>query len=191
MIDAFGSHMPILKWVLQQTRPISIIEFGSGLHSTSFLLDNCKQLTTIESGLNKNTSPHIAKEWYDKVSQAIPPNPKFDYHLKYGPEEIEFFKYELFKRGGNPYNLAFVDGYSQNRGTLVQICLNHRTPIIIAHDTEQVDPYFYGSIKKPDEYIVEKWRPLTSPVCTTIWSLKKIEGKPSECIQTPLVQGIF
>jgi predicted O-methyltransferase YrrM len=50
MADDYASHLPVLKAVCGLVRPLTVLELGSGLHSTPFFLSlPIKRLVSVES----------------------------------------------------------------------------------------------------------------------------------------------
>lgn len=117
-----GSHLPVLE---QQARAVGdglIIEHGAGLYSTPLLARlGCRVLCA---------EPHPAwREWARWIYQDR-------------AEIADSWKAAAYRL--TDAALVFIDGPAAERGKLLSMCIEHKVPRIVAHDTDEKNWHEYG-----------------------------------------------
>ena len=126
------SHLPILERIFK-IKPINtVLEFGMGMGSTPFFLNNAKHLTSIEMQ---------SKEWYDRVVDNYGHYSHFKPHIALGPYAYADVTLEP------PYDLIFVDGHGDSRWKVINDMFNH-TSLMVIHDTQQPS-YGWDKVVRP------------------------------------------
>lgn len=134
-MNSIETHLPVLKKLFQITEINTVLEFGTGIHSTPFFIEKCKKVTSIEMQ---------SKSWFDKVSNQFK-DPKFRPILKLGPYAYKELHLESF------YDLIFVDGHGESRWDVTNNSFE-KTNIIVIHDTQEKS-YNWNKINKPENWI--------------------------------------
>jgi hypothetical protein len=135
-IDLYSTHLDVLKKIIGIIgKPDLCIEFGSGDYSTSFLIENAKELISIEMQ---------SEEWYNKMVSKFNGNPNWKHFLSVGPNTYENLDLPT-------PSLCFVDGHGDSRPECVNLMILKRCPIIVAHDTER-ESYGWDRID-PKDYL--------------------------------------
>lgn len=150
-MDGVGSHLPLLEEIFKLKKIESVIEFGCGDFSTTFFVQNCPNVTSIEMQ---------TEEWYRKISNQFKDAPNWKGVLCLGPHE--FSKLNIYKK----VDLCFVDGHGDSRPDVINF-MQPYTNIFVAHDTETFT-YYWGRIrffKKMYEFQYKRHKPYS-----TIWS---------------------
>jgi hypothetical protein len=151
-MDAYGTHLPILKSVSEQIKCENIFEFGMGDYSTTFFAEKFKEVTAVEMQ---------EEEWYKKMVAKKLPN-----HVSLlcgiGPQPaIDILNSDI----GKKYSCIFVDGHGGNRWE----CINHsfnKTDVIVTHDTEYPG-YNWHLVDKPSGFTwldIQTYTPWTSVI---------------------------
>jgi len=175
----------------------NFLEFGLGV-GTEFLLENCKEVTSVELSLGSYNL-----DWYEKTKEKLneyknwevfyvdlPDNIKDAdsraQNLKFPLKDTEYLN--TLKQIAEPYinmkkyDFIFVDAGIHLRGDLVNMSFG-KADIIAAHDTSRVpyrvipDVYGYNIVNVPKNY-TEIYYECTY-MGTTIW----INNKHNELIQ--------
>lgn len=117
-----GSHLPVLESVSRAAGDGLIIEHGAGLYSTPLLARIGARVLCTES--------HVGwAEWARWIYEGR-------------AEIVDSWKQAAARL--EEAALVFIDGTANERGTLVQMCLDRGVPSIIAHDTNDSDWSHYG-----------------------------------------------
>jgi hypothetical protein len=151
-MDAYGTHIPILKSVTEQIDCHNIFEFGMGNYSTKLFAEKFKEVIAVEMQ---------EEEWYKKmVMEKLPPHVTLLCGIGTQPA-LDI----LNSMGNKRYSCIFVDGHGGNRWE----CINHafnKTDVIVTHDTEYPG-YNWHLVNKPPEYSwldIKTYNPWTSVV---------------------------
>lgn len=131
-MNRYASHLPLLKNLKTLTDYQTVLEFGCGLYSTKFFVENCKQVWSVEN---------MHEDWASEVRSKIKGSNVI--YLK-GLEAVESFRHSKAN-----YDLIFVDG--TNRQECVNVSFG-RTPLIVVHDLgfKQIKTGWLRSVKKND-----------------------------------------
>lgn len=120
------SHLPVLKYILDNLPIKSVLEYGLGYGSTKLFLSHKCELTSVESD----------PVWCQKFSHNIIHCRPADYIIN------------------GAYDLIFIDCHpSEDRVHCLQKAFGH-TSIIVAHDTQpsSENEYGYSKIKIPTDW---------------------------------------
>lgn len=143
-----STHLPVLKDIFD-FRPIkSVFEFGCGLYSTKFFVDNAEQVYSVEMQ---------SKRWFDKIKSEIA-SPKLSLSCFLDVKEV----LQHFEDLNRNFDMVFVDGIEREQ------CINQssqRSSIIVRHD---VGGWFYRryikNLKISSDYkfiVYKKMKPYT------------------------------
>jgi hypothetical protein len=116
--EKYSTHLPILKFVLENANILRVFEYGCGNYSTKLFKDAVFEYLSVEQQ---------SEDWYKKMSA--------DYNVMYlegGYKAIDYFKTTK-----QSWDLVFVDGHGDTRWLCIQEAMARNVPYIIAHDTEQ------------------------------------------------------
>ena len=116
----YSSHLEILDFVFKNVKVKTVFEFGCGLYSTNFFVDNAKKVTSVEMQ---------SEDWYNKVKSEIKSR-KLDISYKPGPQDA----ITSFVASDKKYDLVFVDGHEASRIDCVNASFDKATTMVI-HDT--------------------------------------------------------
>ena len=124
MIYNFGtttsSHVPILLEFINKFKPVSIIEFGGGIFSTSIFSKFCKHVTTVEH--NAEWVLFLRKKFEGMQQVKI---------LQMDSQTILHNFVNVLKK----YDLSFIDTQNKVRASLIQLSTRF-TDNIICHDAQ-------------------------------------------------------
>ncbi len=115
-LDAYASHLPILRSLLTAIRPERVLEYGAGLYSTPAFLERpeLRRLVSIEAdpGWRKKVALHC-----DDERLALRPEPTAD------PSDFDF---------------VFIDDgeNATERETTIRAVLSGAHPVTVIHDAE-------------------------------------------------------
>src|ERR1044072_104888 len=129
---SYGTHLPVLTYLLDTFDVRSVMEFGLGNFSTPFFLSRGVRLTSVETD----------EGWLRHFVGLPAPNHKVIFHPDPNVHDI----FEDVCRN-NRYDLALVDGPRTTRWRCVNV-LFERATIIVAHDTKS-DHYDWHRIILP------------------------------------------
>jgi predicted O-methyltransferase YrrM len=139
-MDAYATHVPIMKFIFQERKFRKILEFGMGNNSTKLLFENCDELVSVEMQ---------QQHWYDTMlKQNFAKNKNWKPVLCLGSHKI-FENEEIMNKD---YDLVFVDGHGDSRPE----CINHflgKSKVIVAHDVETAS-YRWELVRIPSDYEV-------------------------------------
>lgn len=151
-MDAYGTHLPILKSVSEHIKCESIFEFGMGDYSTTFFAEKFQDVTAVEMQ---------DEEWYKKmVTKKLPSHVSLICGIGEKPALDILDSIENRK-----FSCIFVDGHGGNRWE----CINHafsKTDVIVTHDTEYPG-YNWHLVEKPAKFTwldIKTYNPWTSVV---------------------------
>jgi len=140
-INDYSNHIHFFTKLFEYKKFKSVFEYGCGLGSTPFFLDNCKRVVSVEMQ---------EEEWYNKVKKELLSHKhgrKLKLHCKISDDSFNFIKSE-----NEMFDLVFVDGIF--RGDCINVCLELGYKYIVTHDTEdKVYPYGWDKINLPDGYL--------------------------------------
>ena len=123
MQQGFYTHIPVLRELLPYGGGlVNGVEFGGGFYSTSFLLDRCGTLLTVEMQ---------SETWYSSLRNMYEPRDTWRLALALGPYAFLSLDYPSL------IDFAFVDGHFESRPECVNLMMRLGCPIIVAHDTEE------------------------------------------------------
>lgn len=139
-LDPYATHLPMLASLFRLTEVATVVEFGSGLHSTPFLLRHADHVVSLE--MEK-------RQWFRRLSE-IHRNEirsgKLDLRLALGPDAWR--EHQLPGR----IDLAFVDGHWAVRPECVNAMLARQVPVVATHDLEYPE-YHWERLVIPDGYV--------------------------------------
>lgn len=149
--SGYGSHIPVFQTICKYIQIKNAIEFGMGIFSTGFLLDNCEYLTSIEMQENRWCEDMILK------------------FKKYKNWNAFFIPNELCFNDFNPkdYDFCLVDGIASTRAVTVNYFMQGGTETIMAHDTESTW-YGWHHVKRAKGYFTQQF--VNPSPATTIWT---------------------
>jgi len=110
----YASHLPVFEELFKMSSFKNVLEFGCGNYSTSFFLDHCDKVTSIENW---------DENWYNKIKQEIS-SKKHTLIYSKGIGAIDYLKNDY-------YDLIFVDADKR------QECINAsfgKSSVIVVHD---------------------------------------------------------
>jgi hypothetical protein len=140
-INDYSNHIHFFTKLFEYKKFKSVFEYGCGLGSTPFFLDNCQQVMALEMQ---------DEEWYNKVKTELSKhkhNKKLQLYFDLSDNSFDFIKQKNYKK----FDLVFVDGIY--RGDCINICLALGHKYIVTHDTEdKVYPYGWDKIIIPNGY---------------------------------------
>jgi hypothetical protein len=148
MLNDYSTHLPILKLICENIKPVSIFEYGMGYYSTQLFNEHCKKVYSVEMQ---------DENWFNTITNLNYQNVKF-YCLLGEKDAIKFFNIL-----NTNFSIVFVDGHGSNRWE----CINEafgKTDIIVTHDTE-TPGYKWNLVNKPEDYVwidVIEYNPWTS-----------------------------
>lgn len=143
-VDATGWHAPVKK----RTASMMGIESPTGSHLpvlTDALLSAPDGALVVEHGAGLYSTPLLARDAGIRVV-CIEPHPGWSEWARWiyqGAAEIV----GTWKHAASHLDAAsivFIDGPAQERGVLLQACLDRGVPCIIAHDTNPDERHHYG-----------------------------------------------
>lgn len=120
--DEYGTHLPLLEVICRLHPPRLTLEFGMGLNSTGFLLDQSELLVSVE---------HNAT-WYRRVVQRLPRKACVFAPILWRDEHVEDI---LDLLASQHFDLALVDGPGASR-VQCALALLARAGFVVVHDTE-------------------------------------------------------
>lgn len=169
-MSAYTDWQPNFEKLFNLHKVGSILEFGLGA-GTTFLLDNCKHVTSLELG----EDPSI-KEWCEKTREELKDRNNWDCVYHKCPDEfnkaLEGYIIKFIE--GKKFDMAFVDPGIHCRPEIVNLLFN-KVDIIAAHDTMHgQDAYHWDRIKCPDNYFEYK---VDHGQGTTFWFKDKKLGE--------------
>lgn len=125
--SGYGSHIPALQQIFQHITVNTALELGSGYFSTSFLLEHCKRLTTVEM-----QNQHWLDLMRTEFKEAYP-----NWFSMYDEKVTAFIQ-------SWAYDFVLVDGSAPTRAVGVVHYMQRGVPTIVAHDTES--PWYGYSV---------------------------------------------
>lgn len=140
-INDYTNHIHLFSKLFEYKKFNSVFEYGCGLGSTPFFLDNCNRVVAVEMQ---------DEIWYNKVIDKLKHKygDKLELHCKIGAENFNFIK-----RTDVNFDLIFVDGHGGSRPECINICFDLGYEYIVTHDTEdKVYPYGWERINVPNGY---------------------------------------
>lgn len=145
-MNPFSTHLPTLKFLINEYNIQSVFEFGCGLYSTKLFIEKCKTVYSCEMQ---------SFDWYLKVKNSFTEqnNLTINYFEEIdNPNLNATFKAIDYLRSLNTYfDMVFVDGHKDSRWT----CINNSakyTNIIVTHDTEDKQNYHWDRIKLDNDW---------------------------------------
>lgn len=131
--NSFNDWIPFMEGVIRDRGVKTVLEFGMG-EGTQTLLDLCEKVVSVEL----QAIPELG-EWYDKCHELYSENPGWKSYLYKCKDEMNSMT-RLYC--GNTIkrikpDLVFVDPGVHFRGDLVNLCMQNRVKLIVAHDTKQ------------------------------------------------------
>lgn len=147
-MNKYATHLPILQYIFKTVQIKTVFEYGCGLYSTRFFIDNAEKVESVEMQDEK---------WFQRIYNEID-SKKLTLSLMIGENDaIQYFK-SLNKK----YDLIFVDGIAREN------CIKesfHKSDIIVVHDTNRKTCRFYQkTILIPNTYKfinICKYKPAT------------------------------
>jgi len=163
----YSSHLIVLDAIFKSVSIKNVFEYGCGLYSTKFFVDNAISVESVEMQ---------SQEWYEKIKNEMA-NTSKNLSLKCMLGADDAIKY--FDQLNKKYDLVFVDGWGgQGRVKCVEHAFN-KTPIIVVHDVYCKKPNKYIKNMKVDskyKYIeIEVRKPHTGIYTTNINLINKIK----------------
>ncbi len=165
----YGTHLPVLRSIVEVFHPRGVLELGAGKFSTPMFYQSVKHVVTVESDA----------KWIEEVAKTLPPREGFSlvHYARPGisgrtrlnalsqrqkTEAVEYYQHLLAKNPG--LDFLFIDHVSGLRAfTLAQ--LYDRFDFIVYHDAEEKG---YGYEQFPYEqsgmyfhYILQAYVPHT------------------------------
>ncbi len=139
-INDYSNHIHFFLKLFEYKKFNSVFEYGCGLGSTPFFLDNCQKVVAVEMQ---------EQSWYEKVKIELEKHKNgknLKLHCDLTTDSFNFIKNEK-----NRFDLVFVDGIY--RGDCINVCLELGYKYIVTHDTEdKVYPYGWENINLPKGY---------------------------------------
>lgn len=137
--EGYGSHEPVLDYILKNFNISNVLEFGMGNFSTLVFSKYGKRTVSVESN----------PEWFEKVKNKIGESELCKLIL-WPNEDLQ----DYFKTDDSKYDLVFVDGPTGSRVPCVNLSFN-RSNIIVLHDTDaDCWPHYHlDRIIMPDSYV--------------------------------------
>ncbi len=152
-IATISTHREYLEEIFKIKGKLNtIIEFGMGDFSSGLLVENGKNVVSIEM---QN------KSWYDKISNKFSKMDNWEGILSLGPHTYKTL--ELPKK----VDLAFVDGHGSSRFDCINDMMDIGCKTIVAHDTQQ-PTYYWDRVKVNEEY--KKLTFKKHSVWTSMWT---------------------
>lgn len=133
-MHGYDSHEPLLRHLVEDLGLKTVLELGSGKHSTPMFVSLGVSLTTVEP----------SQEWANKVSRS---NPGLPIHVT---SALQFVK-----ESSDYFDMAFVDSNPANeRAACVQELLG-KVRMVVAHDTEPESEWNYGysALRLPEGFV--------------------------------------
>src|SRR5882672_4914109 len=130
--QAYGTHLPVLRYLLDNFDVRSVLEFGVGRFSTALFLATGVRLTSVETD----------EVWLDRFH----PKSSMNHRLIFHPDD----NVQVVLTGeckDEQYDLALVDGPRTTRWRCVNMLMG-RAKIIVIHDTD-ADYYEWHRILLP------------------------------------------
>lgn len=149
-MNAYATHLPVLKKVFGYKKYSDVAEYGMGLYSTLFFIENCERIQSLEMQ---------SAEWYNKIISEF--GNKKNWIHAYSPSPDSRLRKKL--------DLVFVDGHGDSRPECVNAAIELNIEVIIAHDTEEKG-YGWERIKLTDAYSSIEIKDNESGVQTTVYS---------------------
>jgi len=157
-IDAYGTHINVLKDIAKQLKLAYVLEFGAGIYSTDFFLGIGAKVVSIEQQ---------SDAWFEKVKAKHEKNKSFNIMFMYGPGKGPAW----LEESRDKFDLIFVDGDSASRWLCVNAAFD-KTDIIVAHDTEE-KMYSWEKINVPKGWTKVDFKDVKP--WTTVWFNKDIK----------------
>jgi len=122
--DVYSTHLPILEAIKEWHGEFkNVLEFGMGMYSTPYLVNNCKILKSIETD---------SKEWFKRIKDLIKAD-NWEPLVKIGPRsEMDFYQSikEIY------WDLILVDGAAECRSSSAQISQDISS-VVVCHDSDE------------------------------------------------------
>ena len=150
-MDLYSTHLDVLRTIFSNVKIETVLEFGTGLYSTKFFVENSKKITSIEMQ---------DEIWLNKVNESIK-NENWTPILCLGELSFKNLTYN------EHYDLCFVDGV--NRAECINF-MENKTDIIVAHDTE-IGCMWYPHVNLSSDYLKFDYRKVVPN--TTVWTKNK------------------
>lgn len=170
MLDTGGGNndwQNIFSKVIGQTNPHTIFEFGLG-EGSKFLANNCSRLISYEVIVRDEQ-----KGWADYVKSQI--NDKEfilivdEFEDTYNTEMK--LRFTLLLEKYEP-DIVFVDSGCHCRGEIINLCIDLKIKIIIAHDTNHgKNEYEWGLVENKDYFTYKD----ENGQGTTVWSASPLD----------------
>jgi len=141
-INPYSNHIHFFIKLFELRKFKSVFEYGCGLGSTPFFLDNCERVVAFEMQ---------SEQWYEKVKKELQPKygNKLEIHCLIGEGGFDFIEHSTER-----FDLVFVDGHGSSRPECINTAFKLGYKYIVTHDTEdKVYPYGWGRIKVPEGYM--------------------------------------
>lgn len=179
-----ASHLPALELFVKEFGVKKVLEFGMGMYSTPFFVDNCEAVTSIEMQ---------TPEWFERMTQELGDRDNWTPYLMLSQEEgkrvVRDLACEWLDETNEKYDLALVDGHAWTRVNVAhRLMTKERSPIIVLHDTEPTDEiektYRWSKLYVPPEYVWVDFNYHPSKVTTALVRGAELHEK---LVNSPLV----
>jgi hypothetical protein len=139
MTDLYSTHLQYLQDIFEiKGRQKYILEFGPGRFSTNLFIENGERVISIEMQ---------SEQWYNDVVDLYKDKVNWCGYKCLGPWNF----LDQVAMNETP-DLSFVDGHGESRPECINLMMDLRSPIIVAHDTELEDPYNWSRVKTNNGY---------------------------------------
>lgn len=145
--QAWGSHQPVLKALVEVVQPQSVVECGSGMFSTPLLREHVPTLVTVEHD----------QQWARRMLKECPSSPSHRWIVQGFPgaqnhtpaedlpADVRKFMEQWYweaAAGLEPFHVLFVDTFRSLRVTATK-ALAHLAQIVVLHDVEPFSRDYY------------------------------------------------
>lgn len=151
-MDLYSTHIePIKKIFSFIDQPKISLEFGMGNYSTDFLIKNSDELISIEMQ---------SDFWFNEMSNKFSSFSNWKAIKCLGPFEFLNLSYPEF------VDFCFVDGHGDSRPDCINLMIEKKCPVIVAHDTEE-SGYNWNKVLRKDyqEHVFKDYKNWT-----TLWT---------------------
>jgi hypothetical protein len=160
----WGTHVEVLRALIEQVPIRSVLEFGMGMYSTPMLVERIDKVFAVEQS-DPDWVAYVRKLCDGKGELFFEPS---------STKALEMF--------GTDWDMAFVDGKREERLPALQGCLDARIPFIVAHDMNQTDWYQYHRVVKPKGYFFSCFRHSMCEQVTGVFGIVPLALRPKDHI---------
>ena len=136
--DNYSSHLLVFDKIFAGFEIKKVLEFGMGRYSTTFFVEHCESVTSVEQE---------SQQWYETMKAEI--NSPNWYHFFQSDPRLLF---EHFDAANEKFDLVFSDGAAQTRSLVANLAMERNVPWVVLHDAEKIWYYRWNLLNIPSNY---------------------------------------